>query len=116
MQDPGLVYTLELRIIDLEQKVGELESLLQEVVRGRVRPSDNAVVALPPALLKRISEGENAVRLVRQFRLLTQKELGEACGIRPNHISAIERGMPYGLKTARRLAEALGVPVDLFAG
>lgn len=116
MSDPGMVYALELRVIDLEQKVGELESLLQEVLKGRVRPADNAVVALPPALLKRIAEGENAVRVVRQFRLLTQKELGDACGIRANHISAIERGMPYGLKTARRLAEALSVPVDLLAG
>jgi transcriptional regulator with XRE-family HTH domain len=44
---------------------------------------------------------------------MTQRELGERSGIRPNHISAIERGMSYGLKTARRLAEALEVQVDL---
>jgi len=74
---------------------------------------------LPAALLKRINDGENAVRVVRQFRLMTQRELGERSGIRPNHISAIERGMSYGLKSARRLAEALGqdnadVPDEVF--
>ncbi|WP_369802183.1 helix-turn-helix domain-containing protein [Hyphomonas sp. CY54-11-8] len=50
---------------------------------------------------------------MRQYRLLTQKELGERSGIRANHISAIERGMPYGLKTAKRLSDALDVPVGL---
>jgi len=44
---------------------------------------------------------------------MTQKDLSDLCGIRPNHISAIERGMSYGLKTAKRLADALDVPVDL---
>lgn len=113
MQDPKLVYSLEIRVIDLEQKIEALENTMKEITSERVRPSDPFIVALPPALLKRISEGEHPVRVVRQFRLMTQRELGEICGIRPNHISAIERGMSYGLKTARRLAEALAVPVDL---
>lgn len=113
MQDPKLVYSLEIRVIDLEQKIEALENTMKEITSERVRPSDPSIVALPPALLKRISEGEHPVRVVRQFRLMTQRELGEICGIRPNHISAIERGMSYGLKTARRLAEALAVPVDL---
>lgn len=113
MQDPKLIYSLEVRVIDLEQKVSELESLLSEITSGRVKGTDPSVVPLPPALIKRINEGEHPVRVVRQFRLMTQKELGELCGIRPNHISAIERGMSYGLKTAKRLADALAVPVDI---
>ena len=60
-----------------------------------------------------IEQGEHPVRAVRQYRLLTQKELGERSGIRANQISAIERGMPYGLKTAKRLSDALDVPVGL---
>lgn len=113
MHDPKLVYSLEVRVIDLEQKVSELETLLREITSGRVKGADPSVVPLPPALMKRIHEGEHPVRVVRQFRLMTQKELGELCGIRPNHISAIERGMSYGLKTAKRLADALAVPVDM---
>ena len=53
------------------------------------------------------------MKAIRLHRLMTQKDLGAACGIRPNHISSIERGTPYGLKTAKRLAEALDVPVDM---
>lgn len=113
MHDPKLVYSLEVRVIDLEQKVAELEASLKEITSGRAKGVDPAAVPLPPALLKRIGDGEHPVRVVRQFRLMTQKELGELCGIRPNHISAIERGMSYGLKTAKRLADALAVPVDL---
>lgn len=113
MHDPKLVYSLEVRVMDLEQKVAELENSLRELTSGRVKGADPNVVPLPPALLKRISDGEHPVRVIRQFRLMTQKELGELCGIRPNHISAIERGMSYGLKTAKRLADALAVPVDL---
>lgn len=113
MQDPKLIYSLEVRVIDLEQKVAELESSLEEIVSGRLKPADPGAVPLPPALLKRIQDGEHPVRVIRNFRLMTQKELGLLCGIRPNHISAIERGMSYGLKTARRLADALAVPVDL---
>lgn len=113
MQDPKLVYSLEVRVIDLEQKVAELEISLKEITSACVKGVAPNNVALPPALIKRINEGEHPVRVVRQFRLMTQKELGELCGIRPNHISAIERGMSYGLKTAKRLADALAVPVDL---
>ena len=69
--------------------------------------------SLPADVMAQIENGESPVRAVRQFRLMTQKELGERSGIRANHISAIERGMPYGLKTAKRLSSALDVPVGL---
>lgn len=113
MQDPKIIYSLEVRVIDLEHKVSDLERTVQGLLSGGVRSSDPAAAPLPPGLMKRIEDGEHPVRVVRQYRLMTQKELGEQCGIRPNHISAIERGMSYGLKTARRLADALSVPVDI---
>ncbi len=111
--DPSLVYDLEVRLIDLEQKVTALESILKGLSAGRKSEDPTAYAPLPDSILKLIKSGEHPVRAIRQFRLLTQKELGERCGIRANHISAIERGMSYGLKTARRLADALQVPVDL---
>ena len=75
--------------------------------------SDEGVLVASEHVLDLIGQGEHPVRAVRQYRLLTQKELGERSGIRANHISAIERGMPYGLKTAKRLSSALDVPVSL---
>lgn len=111
--DPQLVYSLEIKVLDLEQKVERLERALDELQNAVTRVEDEQVSHLPDEIAERIEEGENPVRVLRQYRLMTQKDLSELCGIRPNHISAIERGMSYGLKTAKRLAEALDVPVDL---
>ena len=111
--DPQLVYSLEIKVLDLEQKVEKLEQALGELRAALVRVEDDQPVPLPEDVTDRIRDGENAVRVLRQYRLMTQKDLSELCGIRPNHISAIERGMSYGLKTAKRLADALDVPVDL---
>ena len=108
--DPQLVYSLEIKVLDLEAKVASLEKTLDRLAR-EVSASDPANV--PADVLEQIDKGENPVRAVRQYRLMTQKELGERSGIRANHISAIERGMPYGLKTAKRLSDALEVPVGL---
>jgi DNA-binding XRE family transcriptional regulator len=113
MSDPKLIYSLEIRVLDLEKKLSDLERQLDGLTSGRKSASASGFAPLPAALVKRINDGENAVRAVRQFRLMTQRELGERSGIRANHISAIERGMSYGLKTAKRLAEALEVQVDL---
>ena len=108
--DPQLVYSLEIKVLDLEAKLASLEKTLDRLMHevGAAGPA-----RLPEDVMEQISNGENPVRAVRQFRLMTQKELGERSGIRANHISAIERGMPYGLKTAKRLSNALEVPVGL---
>ena len=111
--DFQLVYSLEIKVLDLEKKVSDLERevlLLKDQIRS---VEDEAPLNLPEDVVEKIRDGENPVRAVRQFRLMTQKDLSDLCGIRPNHISAIERGMSYGLKTAKRLADALDVPVDL---
>ena len=108
--DPQLVYSLEIKVLDLEAKISSLEKSIERLMR-EVGAAD--LTTLPPDVLDQIESGEHPVRAVRQFRLMTQKELGERSGIRANHISAIERGMPYGLKTARRLSNALEVPVGL---
>ena len=108
--DPHLVYSLEIKVLDLEAKVATLEKAISRLAR-EVDATEQT--SLPADVLDQIERGESAVRAVRQFRLMTQKELGERSGIRANHISAIERGMPYGLKTAKRLSSALDVPVSL---
>lgn len=111
--DDQLVYSLELKILDLEQAVRALEARLGELEAKQASSVQSGQPDLPDGVLKQIEQGENPVRVLRQYRLLTQKELSERCGIRANHISAMERGMPFGLKTAKRLADALDVPVGL---
>lgn len=111
--DLQLVYSLEIKVMDLEQKVAELEQAIAALRLQVQTVEDEALTNIPEDVLEKIQEGDSPVRVLRQYRLMTQKDLSELCGIRPNHISAIERGMSYGLKTAKRLAEALDVPVDL---
>lgn len=101
MSDADLVYALEIRILDLEKKVASLEQ--QKTAQT---PLNNG---LPAQVIKRIEGGEHPVRVLREYRTLTQKQLGEKCGLWPNHISAIERGQSFSLKTARRLSQGLDV-------
>lgn len=101
MADTKLIYSLELRILDLERKVEELEASLAQ---SRIVEAN-----IPDGVQIRIDRGESPIRAVREFRMLTQKELGAMSGLRANHISAIERGQGFAVKTARKLAKALGV-------
>jgi antitoxin component HigA of HigAB toxin-antitoxin module len=105
VSDQDLLYRLEGRLIDLETKVSQLEKAMSEIPKAEPEIPDEAQ--------RRIDAGEHPVRVIRELRLLTQSQLSELCGIRPNHISAIERGQTFGLKTARRLSEALNVPASL---
>ncbi|KCZ54463.1 hypothetical protein HY30_09260 [Hyphomonas chukchiensis] len=100
-----MLYRLEGRLIDLEAKVSQLEKAMSEIPKAEPE--------IPEEAQRRIDAGEHPVRVIRELRLLTQSQLSELCGIRPNHISAIERGQTFGLKTARRLSEALNVPASL---
>ena len=105
MESMDLLYRLEGRLIDLETKVAQLETAMADL--PKTEP------AIPEEAQRRIDAGEHPVRVMREIRLLTQSQLSELCGIRPNHISAIERGQTFGLKTARRLSEALNIPASV---
>ena len=62
---------------------------------------------------KRILVGENPLRVWREERGLTQKELAARAGVGANHISMIEVGQRVGTTaTLKRLAAALGADLD----
>ncbi|MEL7452097.1 MAG: helix-turn-helix transcriptional regulator [Pseudomonadota bacterium] len=89
--------TLEERVLRLEQLVGQM-----------LERASN----LPAEIKKRIDSGENAVRAIRRWRLMTQNELAKASGVGVNHISRIENGALFNIRTGRNLASALGVRID----
>lgn len=111
--DDQFVYSLELKVLDLEKLVKDLEQRIVELESQQMAAVQPVQLDVPKEVMKQIEAGENPIRALRQYRLMTQKDLSDKCGIRANHISAMERGMPFGLKTAKRLAEALEVPVGL---
>jgi DNA-binding XRE family transcriptional regulator len=68
---------------------------------------------LPMEMVNRLIEGENALRVWRQYRQLSIARLGEMSGINKATISQLENDKAYGRPaTWRALADALGVIVD----
>ncbi|MFH1807019.1 MAG: helix-turn-helix domain-containing protein [Pseudomonadota bacterium] len=57
---------------------------------------------IPVAVIARLVDGENPVKVYREFRDLTQPELAEKAGISTNYVSMIETGK----KTASRKLQA----------
>lgn len=70
----------------------------------------------PAEVANRIAEGENVLRVIREWRGLTQAELAKKTGRATQYISQLETGKrAIGRKTAKVLAPALKVSADLLS-
>jgi ribosome-binding protein aMBF1 (putative translation factor) len=71
---------------------------------------------LPKDVADRLANGENPVRVLREWRGHTQMNLAFKTNISQGHISDIESGRRTGTSsTLRRIANVLNVPLDLLA-
>ncbi len=72
-------------------------------------------IELPAAEAERIARGDNPLRVVREWRGMTQMYLGEIkTNVGQSTISALENGTRRGTAAVwRQLAEVLRVPTDL---
>jgi ribosome-binding protein aMBF1 (putative translation factor) len=69
---------------------------------------------LPKEVVDRMANGENPVRVLREWRDITQMYLSFKTNLSQGHISDIENGRRTGTATALRLiANALKVPLDV---
>ena len=69
---------------------------------------------LPKGVVDRLAEGENPVRVLREWRVITQQQLSLKTDISQGHISDIENGRRTGTPaTLRAIATTLKVPIDL---
>jgi DNA-binding XRE family transcriptional regulator len=69
---------------------------------------------LPKAVVDRLAAGENPIRVLREWRDVTQMHLSFKTDISQGHISDIENGRRIGTTaTLRAIARALNVPLDL---
>ena len=69
--------------------------------------------SFPVAVVDRLLAGESPVRVYRDHRGLTQKQLADAAGINPVYLSQIETGKRTGsAKTLASIASALDVEID----
>ena len=68
---------------------------------------------IPSAVVYKLLDGENKLKVWRNFRKLTQEELSERADITQAMIAMIETGKRVGkADVLRRLAEALNIDVD----
>jgi ribosome-binding protein aMBF1 (putative translation factor) len=85
------------------------------VTRARKEIAGGAPL-LPKEVVDRIANGENPIRVLREWQGHTQMYLAFKTNISQSHISDIENGRRTGTPAAlRAIANALKVPLDLLA-
>src|SRR5258708_25492148 len=114
-EDLGVVARSEYdRLVVLAAEAQE-DAAASQIVRNSMRAlKEGREVALPKAVADRLANGDNAVRVIREWRGMIQGELAVAVGISQNYLSEIETGRrkgPAGLQ--KKFARALGVPIHL---
>jgi ribosome-binding protein aMBF1 (putative translation factor) len=83
------------------------------VARARKEVATGAPL-LPKDVVDRLANGENPVRVLREWRDVTQLHLSSKTNLSQGHISDIENGRRVGTPAAlRRIADVLKVPLDL---
>lgn len=69
--------------------------------------------AFPVEVVDRMLADEHPIRVFRDYRRLTQRQLAEKVGISPLYLSQIERGVRTGsVTTLAAIANALSVELD----
>jgi transcriptional regulator with XRE-family HTH domain len=71
---------------------------------------------LPKQVVDRLAKGENPVRVLREWRDVTQLYLSFKTGLSQGYISDVETGRRKGAAAAlRRIADVLEISLDLLA-
>ena len=87
------------------------EAVMEEWEAAKARGED---LSMPRDQWARVRAGESPVRVIHEYRGLTQAQLGEKAGVDQSQISTIESGKRKGaIGTLKALAKALGSPVDV---
>ena len=68
---------------------------------------------VPAEVVHRILDGENALRVWREYRGLTVKQLADRSGVSAPFVSQIENGQREGsVETMRKIADVLKISLD----
>src|SRR5260370_5954980 len=102
------------RLVVLAAEAQE-DAAASQIVRSSMSALEGGrEVVLPIAVADRLANGDNVVRVIREWRGMIQGELAIAVGISQNYLSEIENGRRKGpAELQKKFARALGVPLDL---
>src|SRR5437763_10646912 len=91
----------------------DLEELLEDAAAIAAFHSTRDQESVPAEMVDRLVAGENAVKVWREHRGLSQRALAAQAGLNFTYLSQIETGARKGtVETKKKLAEALGVDLD----
>jgi DNA-binding XRE family transcriptional regulator len=107
--------TIDNSIADLQAALDEAEdekdALLARLADIEIAASGGE--AVPLDLVRRLSEGENPVRVWREYRGLSLRALARQVGISAAMLSQVENNQKDGsIRTLAALARALSVDID----
>lgn len=103
--------TIEISRSEYERLIAAAEDLadLRAVAAYHAAPQDG----MPAAFVARLIDGEAPLRVVRDWRGLSQSALARASGVNRVQIADIEAGRATGsVETLKKLAGALDVTLD----
>lgn len=84
------------------------------VRRARDALATGREIVLPKTVVDRLASGENAIRILREWRDMTQAELAVSIGITQGYLSELEAGKRKGpVALHQKIARALDVPIEL---
>jgi DNA-binding XRE family transcriptional regulator len=93
---------------------GEDAGTTRIVHRARAALAAGDEVLLPKTVVDRLAAGENPLRVLRDWRAMTQVELAVSIGITQGYLSDLEAGKRKGpVALHQKVARALGVPIEL---
>lgn len=97
--------------------IAEYEELIEIAeMKENVRTYDEAKASneesIPGEMVERILNGENKVKVWREYRQLTQIALAERCGMDTAAIARIEAGTSNDMAMLRKIAETLVLDLD----
>ncbi|WP_022722841.1 helix-turn-helix transcriptional regulator [Rhodopseudomonas sp. B29] len=103
------------RLREIERESLEDAGTARVVAQARDTVAGGAPL-LPINIVERIANGENPVRVLRDWKNKTQMELAVSVGITQNYLSEIENGKRKGpFELHSKIAKSLDVPIDLLA-
>ncbi|HEY2137123.1 MAG TPA: helix-turn-helix transcriptional regulator [Xanthobacteraceae bacterium] len=101
------------RLKELAQEAEENAGTARLVARAKQEVAKGTPL-LPKDVVDRLTNGENPIRVLREFRKYTQAELVVALAITQGYLSDLETGKRKGpMELHQKIASALGVPLDL---
>jgi ribosome-binding protein aMBF1 (putative translation factor) len=87
-----------------------LEEMLEDAAATAAFHSTRDQEVVPAEVVNRLIAGENSVKVWREHRGLSQRDLAARAGLNSAYLSQIETGARKGsIGTVKKLAEALGV-------